>query len=134
FADEYAVQTEIAAKQFLGDLPTTFTRYTTSDVGAIVDSYVTAAEAIYGQCKRWPDTVWLDVSDWASLVSTLTTSEDRTALALVREAFAEMGLPSLTFVMAPSLTVNTEGDPVEGLDPTGNRVMGVRKYVEAYEQ
>lgn len=128
FSDIYAQVTETAAKEYLGTLPTTFSPWTASSPGTIVESFVDGAVAVYGQCKRFPDTVWLDLVTWGELASTTNTNNDTTALALVRKAFDETGFPQPRFVVAPGL--DTDG----AVDGTQAVVMGVSSLVESYEQ
>lgn len=120
FADLYAEFTESIACTALIALAATTSPYVPTTVATIVDSYVDGVVAAYNLSKRTPDTVWLDLASWATLASTTTASENRSALAVLRETLSELGTP-VRFVVGPQLGADT-------------RIVGTSTLTEAYEK
>lgn len=122
FAEMYAEVTEGAACDFVEGLITTNTSlYDDTDVGTLVESYVDGAVAVYNSCKRLPDKVWIDLVSFATLASTTNTNNDRTALAMIKEALSEIGVNGITWVVGPQFAADT-------------RILGASSLVEQYEQ
>jgi HK97 family phage major capsid protein len=130
FADVYAEVTEGEACDFLESLivagdtavdGSTYSTYTTTNIGTIVTSYVNAVQNVYARAKRFPDTVWLDLASWATLVGTTNANNDTTAMDLLKRALSDLGADGMRWVVGPQLAANT-------------RILGVSSLVEAYEQ
>lgn len=129
FVDYYAEVTEGEACDFLEALPIAahaasagsgHSPYTTTNVGTIVDSYVDGVVELYGKAKRMPTHIFLDLASAASLAGTVTGDYNRTAMAMVREALAELEL-NPTFVVGPQLAAD-------------QRILVAGSLIEAYEQ
>lgn len=118
FADYYNEVTEDAACDYLENLPVTTSAYTTTNIGTIVQSYVDAVQVVYNASKRFPDTVWLPLDDWGTLVAKTGANSDESASVLLKRALSEFGL-DISFKIAPVLSTP---------------VIGCSGLVEAYEQ
>lgn len=121
FAEVYAEWTEGLACAFLTATATAEGDYAPTDVGTIVASYVQGILDVYATAKRFPDTAWLDLASWAELVTTQNENNDTTALAMLREAFSELGVGSFRFIVGPQLAAET-------------RIIGASSLIESYEQ
>jgi hypothetical protein len=129
FIDTYAEWTEGLACDFLesqitvgdaADDGSTYSPYTSTNVGTLVTSYINGFVAVYNKAKRFPDTVWHDLASAATLASTTNTNNDRTALSMIREALDEMGVGNVRWVTGPQLAANT-------------RIIGASSLIEGYE-
>lgn len=129
WVDTYAETVEAEAADHLegiivaGDTASngsTYSPWVGTDVGTIVASIVDAYVAVYAKSKKMPDTIWMDLTEWASLTQVLSTNDDRTALSVVKEALANFGA-SVNFVVGPQLAA-------------GTRIVGVGSLVESYER
>lgn len=130
FVDMYAEWTEGLACDFLeglivtGDTASngsTYSAWTTTDVGTIVTSYVDGFVNVYNRAKRFPDKVWLDLASWAVLASTTNSNNDTTALEMLRKTLSDLGVGSVQWVVGPQFAADT-------------RIIGASSLLEAYEQ
>jgi HK97 family phage major capsid protein len=120
FMDLYVEFSEgLACTKLMGTSATT-SPYVATNVTTLVDSYVDGVIAAYNLAKRNPDTVWLDLASWAVLATTMTASENRSALVVLRETLTELGTP-MRFVVGPQLSANS-------------RVIGTSTLIESYEK
>jgi hypothetical protein len=118
FGEEYARATEIVACTALVALPATTFTYTTTNIGTIINSFVTGINAIYTQAEVPADTIWLSRDIWASLASGVTALE-QPVLNVLTEALNKVA--NVSFVLGNRL-------------PTNTMVIGASIGVEAYER
>lgn len=130
FVDMYAEWTEGLACDFveglivIGDTAvngSTYSAWTTTDVGTIVKSYVDAFIKVYGKAKRFPDTVYLDLASWGVLASTVTANKDVTALDMLRRTLSDLGVGPVRWIVGPQFAADT-------------RIIACSSLLEAYEQ
>lgn len=126
FVEMYNEVTEDAACTFLETTASATGTWDDGTVQGILTSLTDAAVAVYGTCKKMPDTVWIALDRWADLAS-YTDANDRPVFpglggGTLDLKTTELGSPvGLNFVVAPQLTA-------------GKIIVGTKSKAEAYEQ
>lgn len=120
FVDTYAEVIEAKACTALIALASTTSTYTATNIGTIINSYLTAVQAVYTASKRMPDKIWLALDAAIGLAGLTNSTTNVSALALLKQALTEAGF-NLDFVVAPGLTA-------------GTKIVGSSTLVEGYEQ
>lgn len=116
FVDVYTVFTEQKAVDFFEALPVAadaanngdgYIAYTTTNLGTRVQSFVNAVLDVYDRSKRFPDMVAMDLASWGVLAGLTSTGYEKAGLLVIREAFDELGVGPMRWVVSPEMTDST---------------------------
>lgn len=121
FVDVFSNSLEARAVAYLATLASASVAFTTTNIGTVVTSIMNGVKAVYDSSKQQADTLWLSLDEAIYMSATFNSNNDKSAIALLKDAVRDMGGFDLNIVVGHQLSADT-------------RIVGFSGLAESYLQ